>query len=171
MLGAVAVLGGITAYPQGAWGEDGLGLSHGTEAIHQEPVFRAHPKRVYAVLTDSKQFDKVMRLSTAMRFMAPGTKPAEISRDVGGAFSIFGEYVSGRNIELIPNERIVQAWRAQSWEPGAYSIVKFEFVEQGAGTKILFDHRGFPDGTGEHLAVGWRRNYWEPLQQYLDGHV
>jgi activator of HSP90 ATPase len=170
ILGAAAVLGGITAYPWSARGEDGLGLSHGTEAIRQEPAFRASRKRVYEALTDSQQFDKVMRLSAAMRSMATGTKPAEISRDAGGVFSIFGGYVSGRHIELVPNQRIVQAWRPQSWKPGDYSIVKFELVEQGAGTKILFEHRGFPDGTGEQLAVGWRENYWEPLQRYLDMH-
>lgn len=171
ILGAAAVLGGITAYPGNAWSDDGLGLSRGAETIHQEPTFQASRKRVYEALTDSQQFDKVMRLSAAMRSMATGAKPAEISRDEGGAFSLFGGYVSGRHIELVPNQRIVQAWRPQSWEPGVYSIVKFELVEQGTGTKILFDHRGFPDGTGEHLAIGWRQNYWGPLQQYLEMHT
>ena len=171
ILSAAAVFGGIAAYPSNAWGDDGLGLSRGAEAIRQEPTFRASRKRVYQALTDSRQFDKVMRLSGAMRSMATGTKPAEISRDQGGVFSIFGGYVSGRHIELVPDQRIVQAWRPQTWEPGVYSIVKFELVDQAGGTKILFEHRGFPDGTGEHLAEGWKQNYWEPLQQYLDTHT
>ena len=171
ILGAAAVFGGIAAFPRNAWAGEELGLSRGAEAIRQEPTFRASQKRVYEALTDSQQFDKLMRLSAAMRSMATGTKPAEISRDEGGAFSIFGGYVSGRHIELVPNQRIVQAWRPQSWEPGVYSIVKFELIEQGASTKILLDHRGFPDGTGEHLAAGWKQNYWEPLRQYLDMHA
>jgi len=168
ILGAAATLVGITTYPWTAQGDDGLGLSSGAGAIRQEPTFRASPMRLYSALTDSQQFDKVMRRSAAMRSMATGTKPAEIGRDAGGAFSIFGGYISGRQIELIPNQRIVQSWRPQSWEPGIYSIVKFELVEQGADTKILLDHRGFPDGTGEHLAVGWKENYWKPLQEYLE---
>jgi uncharacterized protein YndB with AHSA1/START domain len=147
------------------------GFPGGAEAIRQEPTFRASRKRVYEALTDPQQFDKVMPLSAAMRSMATGTKPAEISREEGGAFSIFGGYVSGRHIELVHEQRIVQAWRPQDWEPGVYSIVKFELVEHGAGTRILLDHRGFPDGTGEHLAAGWKQNYWEPLQQYLDLHA
>jgi len=170
ILRAAAVFGGISAFPWKAWSEDGLGLSNGAQAIRQEPVFRASPKRVYEALTDSQQFDKVMRLSAAMRSMATGTKAAEISRDAGGAFSIFGGYVTGRQVELVPDQRIVQAWRPQTWKPGDFSIVKFEFVEQGAGTKIVLEHRGFPDGTGEHLALGWTENYWEPLRQYLDMH-
>jgi activator of HSP90 ATPase len=108
-----------------------------------------------------------MRLSAAMRSMATGTKPAEIDRSAGGSFVVFGGYVSGRQIEVMPEERIVQAWRPQSWKPGEYSIVKFAFVEQGESTKVVLDHRGFPDGTGEHLAAGWKVNYWAPLQEYL----
>ena len=100
--------------------------------------------------------------------MLPGAnKPTEISREEGGAFAIFGGYITGRQIELVPAVRIVQAWRVGSWEPGVYSIVKFELTEQGGGTKIVFDHTGFPKGDGEHLASGWKAHYWEPLQEFL----
>jgi hypothetical protein len=99
--------------------------------------------------------------------MPPGAGPAEISREAGGAFSLFGGYITGRQIELVPNLRIVQAWRAGGWDPGHYSIAKFELVEQGSGTKIVFDHTGFPIGQAEHLAEGWKGNYWEPLEKFL----
>ena len=67
----------------------------------------------------------------------------------------------------MPNERIVQVWRAGSWDPGSYSIARFVLVESGGGTKIVFDHTGFPKGQAEHLAEGWRTNYWEPLTKVL----
>jgi uncharacterized protein YndB with AHSA1/START domain len=167
VLSAVGIIAGFAASPLTVLAADESGLSRGAESIHQEVVFQAKRKRVYEALIDAKQFDKVMRLSAAMRSMATGTKPAEIDRNAGGAFSIFGGYISGRQIELVPEERIVQAWRPQNWKPGEYSIVKFELVEEGGGTKVILDHRGFPDGTGEHLAAGWKANYWEPLQEYL----
>jgi len=75
--------------------------------------------------------------------------------------------LTGLQIELVPNERIVQVWRAGGWDPGEYSIAKFQLVEQGSGTKLAFDHTGFPKGAGEHLAAGWRMNYWEPLEKFL----
>jgi len=82
-------------------------------------------------------------------------------------FILFGGHIIGRQIELVPNERIVQAWRVVDWEPGVYSIAKFELREQGSGTKIVLDHMGFPKGLGEHLAAGWRSHYWEPLEKFL----
>jgi activator of HSP90 ATPase len=65
-----------------------------------------------------------------MKSMVPGGKPTEISREAGGTFALFGGYITGRHVELVPNERIVQAWRAGGWDPGVYSIAKFELGDQ-----------------------------------------
>jgi len=168
MAGVVIALGGLALGSNEAWAGAEEEISRTAEAIHQEPVFKASRKRVYEALTDAKQFEKIVQLSAAMKTgMPPGAKPTEISREVGGAFSLFGGYITGRHIELVPNERIVQAWRTGGWAPGVYSIAKFELVEQGSGTKIVFDHTGFPKGEAEHLALGWKGNYWEPLEKLL----
>jgi len=73
----------------------------------------------------------------------------------------------GRQLELVPNQRIVQAWRVVDWKPGDYSIARFELTEQGSQTKVNFEHKGFPAGTAEHLASGWEEHYWEPLRKFL----
>jgi uncharacterized protein YndB with AHSA1/START domain len=143
-------------------------ISHTAEAIHQETIFKATRKRVYQALTDAAQFDKVIQLSAAMKSgMPPGAAPTAISREVGGAFSLFGGYIVGRHIELVPNERIVQAWRTGEWKPGVYSVARFELIEQSSATKLVFDHTGFPEGAAQHLAEGWKMNYWEPLEKFL----
>jgi len=57
-------------------------------------------------LSDTKQFNNVTQLSTAMQSgMPPGAAPTQISREAGGAFSLFGGHIVGRHIELVPNER------------------------------------------------------------------
>ena len=144
------------------------GLSHASEAIHQELLFKAGPQRVYGALTDSKSFDAITRLSDGDALLkASGAKPTAINGEVGGTFTLFGGYVTGRNLEMLPGERLVQAWRAASWKPGAFSIADFSFVKEGANTKLLFDHRGFPDSQGASLAQGWHMHYWGPLTTFL----
>ena len=54
-----------------------------------------------------------------------------------------------------------------TWDPGIYSMTKFDPRDQEGQTKLIFDHTGFPNGKGEHLAAGWKENYWEPLAKYL----
>src|SRR6266852_4733545 len=120
--------------------------------IHQEIEFNATPQQLYDALLDSKQFTEF------------SGRPAEINREVGGAFSLFGGHIVGRNVELVPNQRIVQAWRVVTWPEGVYSIVKFEFKANGSGTKLEFDHTGFPEGLHDHLAEGWEANYWALLK-------
>jgi activator of HSP90 ATPase len=168
IVGVAVAFGGLALRSTEAWAETVEKISRTGESIHQESVFKASRKRVYEALTDTKQFNKVTELSAAMKSgEPPGTAPTEISREVGGTFSLFGGYIMGRHIELVPNQRIVQAWRVGNWDPGVYSIAKFELAEQGTGTKIVFDHAGFPAGQGEHLAAGWKANYWEPLEKFL----
>jgi activator of HSP90 ATPase len=165
--GVAIALGGLALGSTKAWAGTEEGISHTSDAIHQEPVFTASRKRVYDALTDAKQFDKVIQLSGVMQAMHLPDKPAEISREAGSAFKLFGGYITGRQVELVPNERIVQAWRTGGWNPGVYSIAKFELVEQGSGTKITFDHTGFPQREAEVLASGWKSHYWEPLEKLL----
>jgi activator of HSP90 ATPase len=122
-------------------------------SLHQEIDLRAGPQRIYGVLLDSKQFAAF----TGM--------PAEIDPKAGGAFSTFGGLIVGRNVELIPNQRIVQAWRPTHWEPGIYSMVKFDLEAQGSETRIVLDHTGFPQGAFDDLDPGWKVRYWDPLKK------
>jgi activator of HSP90 ATPase len=168
--GVAMAFGGLTLNPTEAWAEVEQEISRTAESIHQEISFNASPSRVYEVLIETKQFDKVIELAGG-HSAALGTEPTNISNQLGGAFTLFGGHIIGRQIELIPNERIVQAWRVVDWAPGIYSIANFELKEQSSGTRIgtriVFDHTGFPKGLGEHLAAGWKGHYWEPLEKFL----
>src|SRR5215467_8465396 len=167
LIGGAALFGCLSTSSIELWA-GGDEISHACEAIHQEVVFQVGRKRVYEALTEAKQFEKVVKLSAAVQSgMVPPGKPVDIIAEAGGAFSAFGGHITGRQIELVPNQRIVQAWRAGSWEPGQYSIARFELTEQGSGTKLVFDHTAFPQGQAQHLAEGWRTNYWEPLEKYF----
>ena len=73
----------------------------------------------------------------------------------------------GRNVELIPYQRIVQAWRPTHWDAGVYSIVKFELKTQPSGAVVVLDHTGFPQGEFDSLDQGWHSHYWDPLKKYL----
>jgi len=165
--GVAIAFGGLALGSTEVWAGAEEEISRTAESIHQEAVFKASRKRVYEALTDTAQFDKVIQLSGVMKSMHLGSTPTEISREVGGAFTLFGGYITGRHVELVPKERIVQAWRTGGWAPGVYSIAKFELVEQGSGTRIVFDHTGFPKGRAEVLASGWKAHYWEPLGKLL----
>jgi activator of HSP90 ATPase len=143
-------------------------ISRTTESIHQELVFHAPRRRIYEALIDAGQFRKIEQLGAAVQSgVAAGKRPTEISPQVGGPFTLFGGHIMGRHIELVPYQRIVQAWHVVDWHPGTYPIVKLELTENESSTTIVFDHTGFPEGQAQHLAEGWTANYWGPLRKYL----
>jgi activator of HSP90 ATPase len=160
--GVAAAFGGL-AVGAPAWGERPQGVaeppSTGADrlrtSLHQETQLMASPRRIYGALLDSKQF------------AAFSGAPAAIDPAPGGAFSMFGGQITGRNVELVPDERIVQAWRPGIWAPGVYSIVRFEFKPEGSQTKVILNHTGFPEGRFAGLDSGWHEHYWEPLKKYF----
>src|SRR6266436_10211290 len=158
-LGGLAMKPGVWASAQENQEKIKEAMSTGVEGLltylHQEVDIKANRQRIYDALLDSKQF-------TAFT-----GAPAEISREAGGTFSLFGGLILGRNIELVPKQRIVQAWRPADWEPGVFTLVKFELKELGPQTRIILDHTGFPEQNFRHLNSGWYAHYWEPLKKYL----
>jgi len=124
--------------------------------IHQEITFNASANAVYKALTDSSEFAKFTGAE------------ARIDATEGGAFLCFGTFIAGRNVELVADTRIVQAWRVFNWPDGVYSIVRLELTEDDGRTTVVLDHAGVPEDAATHVDGGWGVKYWEPLREYLE---
>src|SRR6202050_5440130 len=73
IIGITFAFGSLGFRPTKMFGQAADEISHSAESIHQEPVFKASRKRVYDALTETKQFDKIIELSGAMKSgMPPG---------------------------------------------------------------------------------------------------
>ncbi len=123
------------------------------KAIHQEVDLPSSPDEVYETFMDE----------TKHAALTHGD--AQISRDAGGAFSQHDGQIVGRNLELVPGKRIVQAWRFEQWPAGLFSVVKFELTDNNGGTRVVMDHSGVPDEFEQGVANGWQARYWDPLKQ------
>ena len=128
-----------------------------TKTIRQTVVIGVAPKLVFGALINERR-----------HAMFTGDTAA-ISRKVGGAFTCYGGYISGINLELTPAKRIVQAWRSQTWPEGVFSIVTFALSrKKGGRTKLAFTQVGVPAFDYRDISKGWRTYYWKPLKVYLE---
>jgi len=91
---------------------------------------------------------------------SPVRQPRSIPKRVA-LFPGFGGLIVGRNVELISNQRIVQAWRPTHWEPGVSRIASFALKPQDSETRVTPDHTGFPEGGFDSLNTGWKPTYQE----------
>jgi activator of HSP90 ATPase len=127
-----------------------------TRTIKQSATIKANPHEVYEALVDSRKHTKFT-----------GAK-ARISRKVGGTFSAYGRYIQGINLNLVPDKRIVQAWRGSDWPKGHYSIATFLLKRIKGGTRLVFSQIGVPDREYKGINQGWRDHYWKPMKEMLE---
>ncbi len=134
------------------------------KTIKQRVKFQASPDWVYEMLADSKRHTELT-----------GHK-AEISRKVGGPFSVRGGQVTGINVDLVPGERLVQAWRSKEFPEGIFSMATFQLTPTKAGgTELVLTHRGVPKHLIPKVEKEWKKSYWEKLRgliglRYLPNH-
>ena len=124
--------------------------------IRQAVVIKTSPHEVYEALMDAKKHS-----------LFTGSKAA-ISRAVGGKFSVWDNSISGINLELVPDEKIVQSWRMDDWPEGQYSKVTYQLDKTAGGTKITFTQTGVPEEAYEDVKQGWYDYYWDPMKKMLE---
>ncbi len=132
------------------------------ERIHMSDSFEisdaipATPKEVYEAWLHSDAHTKMT-----------GGK-AQASPVKGAKFSAWDEYITGTNLELGPNHRIVQAWRTSEFpEDSADSRLEVLLDEVDGGTKITLHHSMIPEGQGISYRQGWAEHYFEPMKRYF----
>jgi uncharacterized protein YndB with AHSA1/START domain len=93
---------------------------------------------------------------------------AEMSDQVGAEVSAWDGYISGRNLELVPGERIVQSWRTSEFgDEHEDSVITIVLQEVGGGTLLTLEHSNVPDEQRSYEEDGWQSNYFEPMVAYF----
>ncbi len=124
--------------------------------IRQTATFKATPHEVYEALMDSRKHSEFT-----------GDK-ADISRVVGGKFSVFDGWAQGTNSELVSDHKIIQAWRASDWPEGHYWEATFVLQGVSDTTKLTFIQTNVPEEFFEDIKKGWREYYWKPMKAMLE---
>lgn len=96
--------------------------------------------------------------------------PAKVTPRVGGSFSAWDGYITGKTVELKPYSRIVQAWRTSEFatkDPD--SKIEITLAEAKGGTKLTLKHTNIPEGQAESYESGWDESYFVPMREYFSG--
>jgi activator of HSP90 ATPase len=123
--------------------------------VHHRTRFAAPADRIYHALMNASEH----ALFTGY--------PAQIDAQVGGKFATCGDRNLGFHIELVPNRRIVQAWRHKDWPDGTWSTATFQLSPAGAATDLDFTQTGVPSECWWWIDSGWKQTYWLGLDRWL----
>ena len=119
-------------------------------------IIPATPQEVYRAWLNSEEHGKMT-----------GGSSATVSDQVGSEFTAWDGYIHGKNLELVPNQRIVQSWRTSEFSQ-AEPDSKIEITLEPAGkqTRLTLHHTNLPPHGGQY-EDGWVESYFEPMKEYF----
>ena len=114
--------------------------------------------------------EKVFRawLSSEGHTGMTGSK-AKVEPRVGGAFTAWDGYITGKTTTLKPYTRIVQAWRTSEF-PADCVDSQIEIVLEAVegGTKLTLTHTNIPAGQADSYESGWEESYFQPMREWFE---
>src|ERR1700722_5735041 len=118
----------------------------------------ATPQQIYDTWLDSRGHEQMT-----------GGGPARQSTKIGAETMAWNNYITGRNLTLVPGARIVQSWRTTRFTPREADSEIEVMLEpaSGGGTIVSVRHSNVPDGHTSYRDGGWQRSYFEPMKRYF----
>ncbi|WP_422362374.1 SRPBCC domain-containing protein [Reichenbachiella sp.] len=120
-------------------------------------------EKQYLVNVSEKRFYEALT-NPAMVSQWSGA-PAQMSEEVGAAFSLWGGSIEGLNSKVTSNT-LEQQWKGKRW--GGYSNVLLEWKAGAEGLEVSLTHTDIPDDTFQNIKRGWDEHYMNPLITWLE---
>lgn len=121
------------------------------KSIKRYYKLNADPKDVYNALTN----ERMLEIWTG--------EPSVMKLEANGEFSLWDGSISGINLELVENEKIVQEWFFGETEDR--SIVTIKLHSQKKGTSVELHHINIPEDAFENISEGWDEDYFGALRE------
>ena len=124
---------------------------------------------VYKIVSRNTKPSSLYELYTNAKKHTDATgAPARIRPKAGTTFTAFGDYISGKNLQLVKDKLIVQTWRASDWSASAIDSTFIINLEPKGKDVILHAiHANVPDKDAKGIQKGWNDYYWKPWKQFL----
>jgi uncharacterized protein YndB with AHSA1/START domain len=116
----------------------------------------ANKETIYNAWLDSKQHAAMTNTGEAIA-----------GKRVADRFMAHDGYITGTNKELVPYEKIVQAWRTVEFAGDEEdSIIEVTFEDKNGCTLVTLTHSNLPP-HGSQYESGWITYYFEPMALYF----
>jgi activator of HSP90 ATPase len=122
--------------------------------IRQKFVIKATPSELYQAMTNPFTIE-----------LWSGFK-AEMSTEEGKEFSLWEGDISGKNLEMVEDTKIVQEWYFED-TPGQ-SIVTITLAKTRGGTSVHLVHENVPEEAMENMQEGWKDYYFGAIKEFFE---
>lgn len=92
--------------------------------------------------------------------------PAVMDDKVGTEFSLWEGDITGRNLDIVQNKKIVQEW--YFGDQKEESIVTINLFENKKGTQVELNHKNIPDDDYQNITEGWNEYYFGAIKEFFE---
>lgn len=92
--------------------------------------------------------------------------PAVMDDQPGTLFSLWDGDITGCNLEVIKDYKIVQEWFFGETEHP--SIVNLVLKKAGKNTRVELKHTNIPEDVYDEIVEGWKEYYLESVKSFLE---
>lgn len=116
------------------------------------------PHTMYRLLTDSAICSRLTK------------SKCEIGRGVGTEISLLDGVMTGKNVELITDVKIVQQvqFAVEGWPSGHMSTLTLEISRVAGGTTLVHTQENVPVGNFRHITEMWDKSFWKKMARWTE---
>ena len=92
--------------------------------------------------------------------------PVIMDDKAGTEFSLWDGSITGRNVEVIINKKLVQEWYFGDQEEKSIVIIKL--FENKKGTQAELVHTNIPDEDYDNIVEGWIEYYFGAIKEFFE---
>ncbi len=130
------------------------------EAIRVSSMVPTAPTTLYLAWLNAEQHSA----------MTGGT--AKIDSQVGGNFTTWNGYISGKLVILDLGRRLVMSWRTTDFPREASdSRVEIHLEALGGSTRVTVLHTDIPEGLSEKCRETWNEKYFGPMRTFFSKYL
>jgi len=91
---------------------------------------------------------------------------ADFKPEIGYEFSLWDGDITGKVLEIIPNEKLVEQWYFEGENVESIATIKF-FQEKNKIT-VELNHTNIPDAAFENITNGWVEYYLGAIKTFVE---
>ncbi|MCD4833297.1 MAG: SRPBCC domain-containing protein [Bacteroidales bacterium] len=91
---------------------------------------------------------------------------AIMDSNVDTEFSLWEGDITGKNLEIIDNKKVVQEWYFE--DQSVKSIVTINLFDNKKGTQVELIHKNIPDEDYENIIEGWNEYYFGAIKSFFE---
>jgi activator of HSP90 ATPase len=92
--------------------------------------------------------------------------PAIMSEEQGSEFSLWDGDITGKNLEFVKDEKVVQEW--YFGDKPEQSIVTITIQPDNGNSLVTVEHVNIPDEDFADIAEGWREYYFGAIMNFFN---